>query len=128
MTSKKLTPEELYTLACERLSDAKALYAMERFEGAFYLCGYAVEMVLKYKTCKTLEWDEYYEYPSIKTHKLDVLLRFSGMERQKNSLFMAEWLIITKWDSEIRYSSKKQAQGDVKLMIEATESLLGKLL
>ena len=44
-----------------------------------------------------------------------------------NSLFMAEWLVITKWDAEIRYSSKKQTPEDVKLMIEATESLLGKL-
>ncbi len=131
MASKNLTPEQLYGLACERLADAKALYGTGRFEGAFYLCGYAVEMGLKYKTCKTLDWDVYYsegqEYKSFKTHDVDELLRFSGMEKQKNSLFMAEWLVITKWDPEIRYSSQKQTQEDVKLMIEATESLLGKL-
>lgn len=131
MAAKNLTPRELYGLAKERLADAKALYEASRFEGAFYLCGYAVEMGLKYKACITLDWDEYYsegrEYQSFKTHKFDELLRFSGLEKQKSSLFLAEWLIITKWDSEIRYSSKKQTPEDVKLMIEATESLLGKL-
>ncbi|MDE3055600.1 MAG: HEPN domain-containing protein [Verrucomicrobiota bacterium] len=128
---KNLIPSELFALAQERLEDARALFEKNRFEGAFYLCGYAVEMGLKYKTCKTLDWDEYYsegqEYRSFKTHKFDELLRFSGMEKQKNSLFMAEWLVITKWDPEIRYSSKKQSPEDVKLMIDATASLLGKL-
>lgn len=131
MAAQNLTPEQLAELAKERLADAKALYSAGRYDGAFYLCGYAVETGLKYRTCKALDWDVYYsegnEYKSFKTHKLGELLRFSGMEKQKNSLFLAEWLIITKWDSEIRYSSLKQTREDVKLMIEATESLLGKL-
>jgi HEPN domain-containing protein len=130
-TPKNLTPAQLFELANDRLADAKALYAAGRYDGAFYLCGYAVETGLKYRTCKALDWDVYYsegsEYKSFKTHKLSELLRFSGLEKQKNSLFMAEWLIIAKWDPEVRYSPLKQKQKDVKLMIEATESLLGML-
>jgi hypothetical protein len=131
MSAKNLTPEELWGLAKERLADAKALYAAERYEGAFYICGYSVEMGLKYKICKTLDLDEYpgnegADYKSFKTHKFDVLLRLSGAEKQKK-FFMAAWWVIMKWDSEIRYSFKKQTPEDVKLMIEATETLLGKL-
>ena len=89
-----------------------------------------VEMGLKYKICKTLDWDAYLvdgDYKSFKTHKFDMLLRFSGIEKQKKS-FMAEWSIIMKWDSEIRYSSEIQTPEDVKLMIEAVETMLSKFL
>jgi HEPN domain-containing protein len=128
---KNLTPQELQELAKERLSDAKVLYKAGRYEGAFYICGYALEMGLKYKICKTLGWDEYTgngeKYKSFKTHKFDDLLHFSGAEKQKKS-FIAEWSIVMKWDPEIRYSSTRQLSQDVKLMIEATEVILSYLL
>ena len=129
-----LTPEQLKALANEKLADAKALYAAERWDGAFYICGYAIEMALKYKICKTLDWDEYpvsgrgaEKHKSFKTHKFEDLLHYSGAEKQKNT-FIAEWSVVMKWDSEIRYSSVKQTAQDVKLMIEATETILYKLL
>ena len=128
-----LTKEQLKELAYERIADAKALYDAGRYEGAFYICGYAVEMGLKYKICKTLDWDEYpnvgkgsEKHKSFKTHKFDDLLHYSGAEKQKKS-FVAEWSIVMKWDPEVRYSLEKQAPKDVKLMIEATETILGKL-
>ena len=128
---KNLTPKQLDELAKERLADAEVLYAAKRYEGAFYICGYAVEMRLKYRICKTLDWDEYPgdggdKYKSFKTHKFDLLLHFSGVEKQKK-VFIAEWSIVMKWDPEIRYSSEKQTPRDVELMIEATRTLLGKL-
>lgn len=132
ITVDNLTLEQLKKLANERLADAKALYAAERYDGAFYICGYAVEMGLKYKICKTLDWDEYPtsgkgsdKHKSFKTHKFDDLLHYSGAEKQKNSFF-AEWSIVMKWDPEIRYSSSQQTPQNVKLMIEATEIILGK--
>lgn len=129
-----LTPEKLKEFSRERLADAKALYAAERFDGAFYICGYAIEMGLKYKICKTLDWDEYpvsgkstERHKSFRTHKFEDLLHYSGVEKQKKA-FIAEWSIIMKWESEIRYSSVKQTPQDVQLMIEATETILSKLL
>lgn len=129
-----LNPEQLKELSKDRLADAKALYNAERFDGAFYICGYAIEMGLKYKICKTLDWDVYpiagkgsEKHKSFKTHKFEDLLHYSGAEKQKNA-FIAEWSIVMKWDSEIRYSSVKQTTQDVKLMIEATETILNKLL
>jgi hypothetical protein len=38
---------ELDKLAKARLDDARALLAANRFDGATYLCGYAVELALK---------------------------------------------------------------------------------
>lgn len=129
-----LTPQQLKELSKERLADTKALYDAERYDGAFYICGYAIEMALKYRICKTLDWDEYpisgkgsEKHKSFKTHKFEDLLHYSGYEKQKNTI-IAEWSIVMKWDSEIRYSSVKQTSKDVKLMIEATETILSKFL
>lgn len=133
MTGKHLKSEKLFELIEEKLADAQALYESGRYDGAFYICGYAVEIGLKKKICETLGWDEYpgngkdpSKYTSFKTHDLEVLLSLSGVEKRKVS-FMAEWSIIMKWNPEIRYSSEKQTPQDVKLMIEATKTLLKKL-
>jgi hypothetical protein len=46
---------ELRKIVSARLKDAEILYTANRFDGAFYLCGYAVELALKIKVCKTLK-------------------------------------------------------------------------
>lgn len=129
-----LTPHQLKDLSFERLEDALALYAAKRYDGAFYICGYAIEMALKYKICATLGWDEYPvsgkgadNHKSFKTHKIENLLHYSGEQKQKKD-FIKEWSLVMKWDSEIRYSSIKQNPQDVKLMIDTTSTLLSKLL
>jgi hypothetical protein len=128
-TDEKLKPEDLHELAEERLADAEALYDAKRYEGAFYICGYAVEVALKKKICTTLGWSEYPTsgklYVSFKTHDLEFLLHLSGVE--KNFVLSAEWSIVMKWGVEIRYSSEKIKSEDVKLMIEAARSLVRKL-
>lgn len=112
----------------------KLFFKEGRLDGAFYICGYAIELALKFRICKTLDWDEYPisgkgadRHKSFKTHKFEDLLHYSGAEKQKNT-FIAEWSIVMKWDTEIRYSSNKQTSQDVKLMIDATENILSKLL
>jgi HEPN domain-containing protein len=125
-------PSTLKHLAEERLNDAKVLFKANRYEGAFYICGYAVEMGLKYKICNTLGWDEYPsgkgsdKYKTFKTHDFEVLLHLSGIEKEiKKSL--AEWSVVKNWDSETRYSSQQLSSKEVDLMIQATEALLKKL-
>jgi hypothetical protein len=48
---------ELRRLAFARLKDARALYAAGRYDAALYLCGYAVEIALKARICRTLRWE-----------------------------------------------------------------------
>ena len=78
-----LTPE-VRRIAVARLLDAKVLLKAKRYDGAVYLCGYAVELVLKARICKTLKWKGYPEtkgefdrLASFKVHDLDVLLRLT---------------------------------------------------
>ncbi|NGX52823.1 MAG: hypothetical protein KR126chlam5_01128 [Candidatus Anoxychlamydiales bacterium] len=126
-----LTIEDLENLSKQRLKDAEVLYAAGRYDGAFYICGYAVELALKKKICITLGWDGYpgrgkgsEKYKSFKTHKFEDLLHFSGVEKKINKQFLSEWSIVMKWDPEIRYSSKKQTDGDAENLINSAKILL----
>src|SRR5690242_8975791 len=78
---------DLRKIARARLADAEALYRTNRFDGSVYLCGYAVELSLKYRICKTLGWSdfpstggEFKQYQTFRTHDLDVLLHLCGRE------------------------------------------------
>lgn len=50
---------ELKNLCTDRLEDATTLFKAGRYDGAFYICGYVVEMGLKMRICRTLGWEGY---------------------------------------------------------------------
>ncbi len=130
-----ITLEELQTLSRDRLEDAQALYKAGRYDGAFYICGYAVELGLKRKMCETLGWkgfpsteNEFKKLkPLLKIHDLDTLLHLSGVENRIKEEIFTEWSIVASWDPEIRYSSQKQAEQTTKLLLESADTLLKKL-
>ncbi len=85
--------QELKRIASARLKDAEILYQGKRYDGAVYLCGYAVELTLKAKICKILKWSgfpstnsEFQGLQSFKTHRLDLLLSLSGQEGKIKAL------------------------------------------
>jgi HEPN domain-containing protein len=103
--------QELKRIASARLKDAEILSQGKRYDGAVYLCGYAVELTLKAKICKVLKWggfpstnSEFQGLQSFKTHRLDLLLSLSGQEGKIKTAFLADWSIVASWDSETRYS------------------------
>ena len=103
--------QELEKIAAARLQDAEILFQGRRFDGAVYLCGYAVELSLKAKICKTLKWSgfpssnsEFQGLQSFKTHRLDLLLILCGQEAEIKTKYLADWSIVASWDSETRYS------------------------
>ncbi len=117
---------ELEKLSRDRLSDAKALHKAGCYDGAFYMCGYAVELGLKKKICVTLGWDEYPsdgKYKFLKTHDFEVLLHFSGVEKRIKKLFTSEWSVAMKWNPESRYSLEIQTAERAQLMIESIEAI-----
>lgn len=126
---------ELRKLAVARLEDAVALEAAGRYDGALYVCGYAVELSLKARICKTLNWldfpetrSEFQDYSSLKTHSLGVLLRFSGVETEVKSTFVAEWSILIRWNPEIRYRYANPATAlDAQQMIQAARLVVSSL-
>ena len=86
------------------------LLKAKRFDGAFYLCGYAVELALKARMCRTLGWQgfpenarDFKEFRLLKTHDLEVLLRFSGVEGRVKAKHFAEWSVVLDWNPEKRY-------------------------
>jgi len=49
-----LDKKEINEIARARLEDAEVLFSARRYDGAVYLCGYAVELGLKSRICNTL--------------------------------------------------------------------------
>lgn len=83
-------PAEIKQLAYERLSEAEILCNNSKYDGAFYLAGYSVELMLKAKVCEHLGVDDLFDESSsiygisevrkaVKTHDIAVLLIFSGL-------------------------------------------------
>jgi hypothetical protein len=105
-----ISTKDLKAIARARLRDAQVLLRAKRFDGAFYLCGYAVELALKARICRTLKWagfpdsgSEIRGMQSIRTHDLDLLLRFSGVEARVKAKHPAEWSVVLRWSPERRY-------------------------
>ncbi|MFQ6052262.1 MAG: hypothetical protein ACE5K4_11305 [Candidatus Hydrothermarchaeota archaeon] len=115
-----------------RLKDAEALQRSRRYDGAIYLCGYAIELALKSRICKILHWtgypetrSEFQNFQTFRTHNLDVLLSLSGLEEKIKNNYFVEWNIVAEWDPEVRYKPVGNAKSnDSKLMISAAKVLL----
>ena len=77
-----MTPNDLRNNAAAKLQDAEVLFNNGRYDGAKYLCGYAVELSLKAKICETLNWSKYPPtekiFQGFKIHHLDTLLLLTG--------------------------------------------------
>ena len=65
---------------------------------------------MKARICQTLHWTgfpdsnaEFSGYTSLKTHNLDVLLRFSGIEVQLKKTYLFGWNKVRTWNPEQRY-------------------------
>lgn len=127
-----LTRRELKQIARARLKDAEVLLSARRYDGASYLCGYAVEIALKAKVCETLKWKgfpstsaEFKNYQSFRTHSLDVLLTLSGVEAKVKKRYFAAWSVVADWDPEARYEpAGKVSEGGARSMIESTKALM----
>ena len=127
-----LSRRGLKQIARARLKDAEVLLGAKRYDGASYLCGYAVEVALKAKICETLTWKgfpstsaEFKNYQSFRTHSLDVLLTISGVEEKIKKRYLAAWSVVAEWDPEARYKpAGRVSEGDSRLMIESTKALM----
>jgi hypothetical protein len=119
------TPSEIKKLAYERLSEAEILYQNSKHDGAFYLAGYSVELMLKAKICERLGVPNLFDEKDqavnsiggigdirrvLKTHNLYILLIFSGLkvrfelDRAGNKNFIkANSLLFDHWNEHLRY-------------------------
>ena len=80
---------DLRKTARSYLRAAGLLHRSHSHDAAVYLCGYAVEIALKARICRTLKWTdfpatagEFQKFRSLQTHDLTTLLKFSGLENR----------------------------------------------
>jgi HEPN domain-containing protein len=103
---------DMRRIAQARLQDARALRDRGRYDGAVYLCGYAVEIALKTRICLTLKWPgfpstsrEFEGKQSLRTHDLSLLLELSGVEAMIRSRYLTAWSAVVVWVPELRYQT-----------------------
>ncbi|AMV25447.1 HEPN domain protein [Gemmata sp. SH-PL17] len=105
--------DDLRRLARIRLKEARVLIKAECFDGAYYLCGYAVECALKACIAKATKKSEFPDLERVKgsyTHNLGTLVRLAGLEalrvsqEKADAAFGVNWGIVKDWAETARYA------------------------
>jgi len=133
-----LNRAELQHLSTERIEDARALLAANRWSGAYYLAGYALECALKScvlayieRTGIIFEDKKYAE--KCWTHDIEELVKQAGLEVERDKSAGANlnlghnWLIAKDWSESSRYRMSTQLQAE-KLFNALTDNPNGVLL
>jgi hypothetical protein len=151
------TVAQIKELSNLRLEEAEILCANQKYDGAFYLAGYSVELMLKAKICENFGidtlFDEKSEQPyfikaarnSVKTHDLRLLFVYSGLltefqrEKARNQKLMMAYSYLIKdsgkdlqedslWSEQVRYKPiGSKTQQDVQELIELLKDNQGLL-
>jgi len=134
--------EKIKQLAYERLAEAKILCNAGKYNGAFYLAGYSVELMLKAKVCQHFKIDNLFDKNGcniqgisdlrkvVETHDINLLLIFSGLEGEfrkakgDNEILRDSYLFFTActgnkidWNEQVRYLSEPKAKEIVERFI-----------
>lgn len=116
--------EELEALAEERLQEAQALLSVEKWSGAFYLSGYAIEFALKAIIAGQFRANEIPDKKlvhKIWVHDLESLLELAGLKpaflQQRSPEFEANWNTVKGWNESARYRRIEEAEA--RAMLEA---------
>jgi hypothetical protein len=121
------TSQEIEILSWQRLEEAKVLYANQMYDGAFYLAGYSVELMLKSRICTKFTLPNLFDETDIatniiegiseirravKTHNLFVLLTFAGLREEFDKRVKIDSTfddiqlnLFERWSEQTRYYS-----------------------
>src|SRR5688572_6605240 len=98
------------------------------YDEAFYIGGYAIELLLKAKVCKTLLIPDFFvfdtskakaeTYKPYKSHEYSQLILLSGLYQELQNIladpmFKSHWSIVCTWEEGSRYTlgqTRKDAQ------------------
>jgi hypothetical protein len=114
---------ELRQLSGERIEDAKALLAVSRWPGAYYLAGYALECALKSCVLAYVErtgiiFEDKKFAERCWTHDLETLVQQAGLKAQlgltisASPQFATNWLTTKDWSESARYRLSTQQQAE----------------
>ena len=136
-------PEEIKKLAYLRLEEADILCQVGKYDGAFYLAGYSIELMLKAKICNYFGINNLFDFndnkishgvsnvrKALKTHDITVLFMLSGL-KPKFDKAKSEKMILLKtnallfegsgkcsWNEQLRYQLNSQNSDKVKDLID----------
>lgn len=145
------TEAEIIGLSDKKFAVAEFLVANGFYDDAYYLGGYAFELRLKAKICKTLVIPDFFDFDNSKSRKLPVaktkrtdkdnlykpfkvhdyeqLLILSGLYTEFSEkiitdlVFGADWSVISKWDESLRYSTGTN-EADVKSFLQSIKNMI----
>jgi hypothetical protein len=96
-----VTRAEFQELAQERLVEAKALLDLGKWDGAYYLAGYAVELALKACIIKTLMGTDAFPDKEFSkncyTHDVDRLVRLANLDGSRKTATDADPDLLINW-------------------------------
>jgi hypothetical protein len=133
------TPQEIESLAWDRLDEARILYDNNKFDGAFYLIGYAVELILKVRICELFDIPNLFDESnqssstlqgigelrrSVKIHNLPTLLAYSGLKKKFDAKVqndpdfkIVQLHLFQKWSEQSRYHITGTVQPSIILVL-----------
>ncbi len=96
--------------AREYLRAVKLLHTRRSYDASAYLCGYAVEIALKARICRTPNWTtgfpessaEFRAKSGLKTHDLEGLLEYTALQDRVKLRHFADWAVGNQWKPEQR--------------------------
>lgn len=109
-------------LADVRIDEAAALLAAQKWDGAYYLAGYAVECALKACIAKLTNQ---FDFPDKRfaeqcfTHELPRLVDCAELDDKldtdlgADTILKANWKIVVQWEEVSRYRRKTQAEAEM---------------
>ena len=136
-----------YLIAC-RVNDANVLIKNRRFPASVYMAGYAIEIALKYKICRSLQFRQGFpetkqelntylttinqpnvqpliiQLGDIRNHDLNKLLFYSGEELKIKNNFFTEWTIVAQWTPENRYKKIRVLQKTAEVYFKAVRKII----
>ncbi|MEP7323521.1 MAG: hypothetical protein ABI761_16475 [Saprospiraceae bacterium] len=138
------TPQEIEDIAMSRIEEADILVKAGRSDGAFYLLGYAVELMLKNKLCRLLDIPDLFKEirngersdglsdlrRPFMIHTLKTLIKYCGLQRKLASemetntmIRLAISLLFESWSEDCRYKPCGYCVGiDVQILIDSVKN------
>ena len=116
-----MTRSDFQLLADLRIDEAGVLLAAGKWDGAYYLAGYAVECALKACIAKLTRAEDFPDKETATkawTHKFGVLLEVAELvsarnaEGTANAAFEAYWRVVVSWKEDARYKRTTQLDAE----------------
>jgi hypothetical protein len=143
-----ITEPTLYYLSRQKIKDADVLLRHGRNNASIYLMGYALEFCLKRKISQAFGFAQGFpenradfsiysgqisrfnalstgiRLSSIRHHRLDDLLTYSGLRPRITAQFYTEWLTVMTWNPEDRYIRTRITRKRAQAFIRAAKIIL----